>query len=465
MKKRILTSLFISALCGNTFASSNYSLSTNLELPDVNAERTSNLSGDFGITSNQLVDDVGEVPGNYYWGEANIKYEKYTQSDQYWNINFGTRVNDQEEMMISLREGYWQMRFQNSTLSAGRKILNWSHADKIWGLGKVNNRTNFDYFEPGQEGLTGINFQQKFKNGFSYGAFISGLYVPELNPSSHYDESEGKVTCKNPWCKAPNETAPVEGKDIPIFYNVNYPEPVDIAMRASAGLKIGQEFEVINMSDLHAKLSVSGFYLRKPENQIATTVEVKYQTDESRIFVDVTPQVFYHDVKGANIELDIQEWNLKLYGSTISTVPEKRPDNEDPYIEYLGYRPKKLQEDYLSSGLIFNDGDFEAHLGYIARVSDFDRENELLAEYPRWNQAVHLAAQKNLTRNVFVSLDYKYDMLTEDRLTMFNSSYRFGPSMVGSLGVNIIGTNPDEESFWSDFENNDAVYSSVKYTF
>ena len=104
---------------------------------------------------------------------------------------------------------------------------------------------------------------------------------------------------------------------------------------------------------------------------------------------------------------------------------------------------------------------------FLRRIcaSDFDRENELLAEYPRWNQALHVAAQKNLTRKVFVSLDYKYDMLTEDRLTMFNSSYRFGPNVVAAVGVNIIGTNPDEESFWSQYENNDSVYSSFKYTF
>ena len=106
-----------------------------------------------------------------------------------------------------------------------------------------------------------------------------------------------------------------------------------------------------------------------------------------------------------------------------------------------------------------------SHLGYIARVSEFDTENDILVNYPRWNQAVHFSASKDFSRKIFVHLDYKYDMLTEDRLTMFRTSYSFGPSVVASFGVNVIGTNQSEESYWTKFENNDSVYSSLKYSF
>ena len=161
----------------------------------------------------------------------------------------------------------------------------------------------------------------------------------------------------------------------------------------------------------------------------------------------------------------MEEWNTKLYASAISIVPEKIPDSDIPYIEYTSIKPRKLQEDYLSGGAIYDNGSFKTHLGYIARVSEYDRENDVLAGYPRWNQAGHIALDFSLTRKIGVMLDYKYDILTEDRLTMFKTSYRFGPNVVAAMGVNIIGTNPDEESFWSQYENNDSVYSSFKYTF
>jgi len=213
------------------------------------------------------------------------------------------------------------------------------------------------------------------------------------------------------------------------------------------------------------ELTGTAFYIRKPENNVSIAAEVKYETDNQRLFVDATPQFYYHDVKGGNLELEVKEWNVKLYGSAISIVPEKLPDSDIPYIEYTPIKPRKLQEDYLSSGIVYDNGHVKAHAGYIARVSEYDRENDLLAKYPRWNQAGHLALDFNLTRKIGVSLDYKYDMLTEDRLTMFNTSYRFGPNVIASMGVNIIGTNPDEESYWTQFENNDSVYSSLKYTF
>ena len=37
-------------------------------------KKTDGLSGDFTLRSNQLVEDVGEVVGNQYWGDLNLDY-------------------------------------------------------------------------------------------------------------------------------------------------------------------------------------------------------------------------------------------------------------------------------------------------------------------------------------------------------------------------------------------------------
>lgn len=449
-----------------TQAFADYSLSTNLDFVDKKSKRDSSLTGDFSFRTNQLVDDVGEVTGNQHFGDLNLKYQSLNSENVYKGFQFSTRVNDQEQMMYSIQEAVVEWRYSSSRFAMGRTTLDWSYTDQVWGLGKVNNRVNFDYFEPGQEGLVGFFYDKKFNNGFSFSAFGSFIYVPEMNPAMQVND-DGTIDCKNPWCTQMESQVDIDGTGnmTDVYYNVNYPEISDVVLRQSFGLQAAQKFKVINGSDFNANLTASAFYLRKPENNISTTAEAKFQTPEQRIFVNVTPQVFYHDVRGGNLELELEEWNMKLYGSAISIVPDQQPDGDNVFIRYLAIRPKKIQEDYLSSGLVFDNGRVRGHAGYIARVSEYDRENDLLAEFPRWNQAGHLALAFNATRKIGVSLDYKFDMLTEDRLTMVHTSYRFGPNVIAGLGVNIIGTNPDEESFWSRFENNDSVYSSLQYTF
>jgi len=464
MFKNCKSIILASVIVSSTHVLADYSLSTNLDINDKKTKKDSALTGDFGIRANQMIEDVGEVVGNQHFGDLNLKYQSFNSDNVYKGFQFSARVNDQEQMMYSIQEAMVEWRYTDSRLAMGRSTLDWSHADKIWGLGKINNRVNFDYFEPGQEGLVGFFYDKQFKNGFNISAFGSFVYVPEMNPAMQVND-DGTIDCKNPWCTQPNRTAPIEGKDIPIYYNVNYPEISEAVLRQSIGLKLGQRLKVIESKNFNMNLTANAYYIRKPENNVSIAAEIKYETDNNRIFVDATPQFYYHDVKGGNIELEIKEWNTKLYASAISTVPEKSPDGDIPYIEYTPIKPRKLQEDYLSGGVIYDNGSFKSHIGYIARVSEYDRENDILAQYPRWNQAGHIALDFNLTRKIGVSLDYKYDMLTEDRLTMFNTSYRFGPNVIAAVGVNIIGTNPDEESFWSQYENNDSVYSSFKYTF
>lgn len=456
MMKKSTKLLFTSALVfGVTeFAKADYNLSTNFNPGSKLKEQESILTGDFGIRTNELVEDVGEVVGNRYFGDLNLTYKSYNGSSSKV-FDLSSRVNDQQKLMYSLKEAKIEFNRANTSLVLGRTILDWSHVDQNWGLGRLNNRVNFDYFEPGQEGLTGILWEQKFKNGFSYSLFGSVVYVPEMNPSIEINEEEKSLSCKNPWCDVPASSTEFEGKDVPIYYTVNYPEIADVVFRYTAGLKLGYEKNWFSMN---------AFFMRKPENNISIAAEVVAESDLSAINVEATPQFYYHNIAGGNIEIKFSD-ELKAYGSAISINPNNVPDGSQPFIQYTGLKPNKKKEEYLSGGLLYSDGDFKGHVGYIARVSEFDKENDILVDLPRWNQAVHVALSKNLTRKLFVGLDYKFDMLTEDRLTMFNTSYSFGPSVIASLGVNIIGTDPKQESFWSKFENNDSVYSSLKYKF
>jgi len=438
----------------NSFGKAN-KLSTKLKTDNKNENDKKGLRSEFELTSNQLVDDVGEQVGNKYFGDYNLDYDAGGGADLVKKFSLRSRVNNEEQLMFSIPEAYLKYEFGDSKLVFGRQNLDWSTIDQNWGFGKLNNRINFDYFQPGQEGLTGILYGTKLGN-WKVEMFGSFVYVPEMNPGQKYDKESGSVTCQNMWCKPLSETAPVGDNDVPIYYNVNMPEIADVVFRYSIGARLAYQIGMVE---------IEGFAMRKPENTPSITAEIQYQTDDNRIFVDATPQFYYHDVKGGNIKVKPTD-NFTIYGGGLSIVPNSFPDGDEPYIEYTGIKPEKINEDYLGGGAFYANDNYTAGIHYIARVSEYDIESDdLLVDYPRWNQAYHINFSTRLSRKLSMGLDYKYDMITEDRLTMFKASYAWRENITTSLGANVIGTNEDNNSYWSDFSNNDSVYASMKYKF
>jgi hypothetical protein len=467
-KREILLSM---SIISSAFAGANaYAQNINTAFPTnktnsvisttVSTQKTdtnSELTGEVSFTSNQFLEEVGDTVGNKFFGDFNMSYSSVQEGELNKTFSLNSRVNDQEQLMFSIPEANVQYVFGNSKLTFGRKILDWGMLDGNWGMGKLNNRVNFDGFEPKQEGLTGITFDHFNRdNGFKMSLFGSVIYIPEMNPGTKIDKENGTVTCQNPWCKEPAPTADTgNGKQTPIFYNVNYPELTDVIFRYSVGARLGIDRGLV---------ALEGYYTKKPENQLSTTAEVSVSPQGDLITADVTPQFYYHEVSGADLKLRPFK-NITVYGSAYRIRPEKYPDGNEPYIQYTGIKPKKKLEEYVGGGVIFNDGEIKAGVNYIARVSEFNIEDDPLVEYPRWNQAYHVSLSAHLTRKLSVGFDYKYDMLTEDRLTMYRANYEFNPNMLVSLGANIIGSSENTDSYWSDFINNDSVFSSFKYVF
>ncbi|MEX0799510.1 MAG: hypothetical protein WD025_08695 [Bacteriovoracaceae bacterium] len=431
-------------------------LSTDFDSKAFKKDKNSNLSGDFTMRNNQLVEEVGDVVGNQYWGDLNLEYSSGGGHDLIKKFSMSGRVNNEEQLLYSIPEAYLRYKWDESTLTFGRSVLEWGYLDALWGFGKINNRKNFDFYEPGLEGLTGIMYQRE-ASGMSFSLFGSLVYVPEMNPGQNYDEDKGTVTCQNPWCRPQAQTAPIdEDNEVPIFYNIEYPEVTDVVFRYSAGAHLALDL---------GPVEIEAYGVRKPENQVSVMAEVYYENESQMAFVDVTPQIYYHDVLGANMKVKLAD-QITAYGGGMSVTPNTYPDGSDhEIIEYTGLKPKKKKEDYLGAGAFYENERLKGGIHYVARVSPYDLEDDLLVEYPRWNQAYNINISSLLTRKLSVAFDYKYDMLTEDRITMFSGSYNVSSNMMASAGVNMIGTSDDVDSFWSDFSNNDSVYASLKYQF
>ena len=426
---------------------------------------TDTIHGHIGGMTNQINRDVGDVPGNRFNGDFNFSYYSSRADDLEQKFNFSALVNDQNLTMYSLQEAYvaknglfrpWDSSEKiGDRLSFGRQILPWSTVDSTWGLGKFNNRKNFDFFDPGQEGLLGLEYENRSSNGFSWKAFGSGLYVPETNPSLDINKSKKTITSRNPWAIAPASTAVVtDGQPAEtINYIVDYPQLSEVIFRYSVGVNAGWE---------NKNWVADGFVMRKPENQLSTKVNIQIPAGPG-VNAYITPQFYYHDVYGGNLKY--RNADLEMYVSGIAVRPNTYPDGDKAATLATEIKTKKVREDYMSAGISKINDVYGVGFNYIARLSPFDRDRDSLAQDPRWNQAVNTFIMRNFTSQFRLSADFKYDMLTTDRLVMLRAGYKVNQDFLTSLGVNMIGTPASGKSFWSPYTNNDAFFASLRYTY
>ncbi len=422
----------------------------------IHAFAQSNYHGSIGLLSNQFVEGVGDVDGNRRNADVEFNYHKKQPDEIERKFVFSALNNDQNKSMFSLQEAYALKDWNRSKLQVGRQILKWNEVDAIWGFGKLNNRKNFNGFEPGQEGLTGLRFIRKNNNKTNYEVFGSVIYVPEMNPGLNIDKSDGTITSSNPWANPPASSAQIPGQpsETKIFYDVDYPEYDEVVFRYSLGMKIG-------WSDKH--IDANSFVVRKPENQVSATATIDIDPGFTLITAKVKPQFYYHDVYGGNLTYTNKD--LKMYASAIAIRPNEYPDGDSEATGYTDIKTEKKREDYVGGGISKENDIYTLAVNYVARLSPFNREGDVLAQDPRWNQAINLHGKLNwLTKWQFMG-DIKYDMLTTDRLTMWKVGYLATKNFLINVGVNMIGTPNNGRSYWSPYTNNDMAYVGLRYVF
>lgn len=416
------------------------------------------IQGHIGALSNQTSQQVGNVPGNRYNADFEFDYNPNASTTFSRGLerrfHVAALVNDQSLTMYSLQEAYIGGKITSKDhLKFGRQILSWSEVDKVWGFGKLNNRRNFDYFTPGQEGLMGLLLERKSSNGMRYRAFVSGIYVPEMNPSLDIDKDKKTISSRHPWADTPAQTAEVEGRMMKINYDVQYPEISDVIYRYSVGANIGWESK-------HWLLD--NFIMRKPENTTTPDVEVNVDFVQNAINANIDPRFYYHDIYGSTLKY--RNKDLEMYISGIGIRPNQYPD-VDEKVRYTEIKNRKQREDYIGGGISKSNDLYTLAFNYVARLSPFDRNKDELSPDPRWNQALHFVGLRNFGRRYSLSTDIKYDMLTTDRLVMVRGTYKVSKDFLVNLGINMIGTPVDGKSYWSPYTNNDAIYGGLRYVF
>ncbi len=423
--------------------------------------------GSFGLQGNQLGEKTGEETGNRYMGDLDLFYLSEDEEGDKKVFDFASRVNDASLVMFSVKEAYVgkeaSKEFSDEENSIGYKlgrvILDWSKLDEKWGFGKLNNRVNFDFFRPGQEGLTGLLIEFRHKTGLFAKGFASYVYVPELNPSLDIDVNAGTVKSRHPWAKAPPATNESAGKERALYYDVQYPDIQDIVFNYSVGGSVGFE---------NKHFLAEGFYMRKPDNRIGVAADFKVDpVGFDKVDITVEPGIFYQDVFGG--QLKYENRGFEIYASYLYSKPDADFNGDTSFYEATSYKHIRIEEEYGGVGMAraFNDS-YRMELNYVARRSRYEKINDNpLNEEPRWNEAINVNFIARWSPRFSSLLDIKYDIFSLDRLFSFATTYAYSKDVDLVAGFDVIGANDagENETFWSPFRNNDAVYGRMVYRF
>ncbi|MBL7664887.1 MAG: hypothetical protein JNM93_07115 [Bacteriovoracaceae bacterium] len=411
------------------------------------------------MQNNQLDQDAGQSIGNQYNADFNFKYISRRDGQENKVFDFASRVNNESLIMFSVIEGYIARgnAERGSQYKIGRVILPWSPIDSTWGLGKINNRVNFDFFRPGQEGLTGLNYNIRGNNGFVLNTFASYFYIPELNPSLDINVDKGTIDSRHPWATVPATTAQNGTDTYDLLYDVDYPDIGKILFNYSLGLNVGWS---------NRNFELTSFYIRKPDNTIS--IAAKPQIDEdfasNTATVKVEPGIFYNDVVGATARY--KNRGFSFYGSVIASYPDGAYEGDVQFYNLTNYKHVKIKEEYGGIGMSKTSDRLTYGANYLARRSAFEKDaDNILQELPRWNESVNIFAKVSFNKFVTTGFDVKYDLMTFDRLFSFNTAYLWNKHTKISFGFDIIGASDRAETFWSPFRNNDSVYSKLHYVF
>lgn len=410
----------------------------------------SEIKGKVTHQNNQVGGSIGDRKGNRHFTQVDVNYLKDRPEGTSHRVSTSARYTDANEFMFTVPEAHISDVFGSTKFFIGRHILPWSPIDSTWGLGYLNNRRNFTFYDPGQEGLTGVSAKFSHSSGFYASTFGSAIYIPELNPSSTV--KDGKVTSKNIWATIPPTSAMINNVNTPISYYLEQPDLSKIIFRGSVGQQIGFTNDIFDWN---------AFYFVKPENNVRAAGDARLTTN-GQIVANIKAKLYYHELIGTTATAKFN--NHKAYASFFRIDPRNSPVNDPLLVEYVKIETELERRDYGGFGASTEGENYKTGVNWIALLSSPKASQDLLGNKSRFREALNFFLTLNITEKLKNTFDMKLDFIKGDKIFMEDLSYDFGKGWMGSVGFNLIDA-PADNSFWAAFRNNDAVYGSASYSF
>lgn len=429
----------------------------------------------------------------FFRDEASNGLELFTlgfKQKKDWNANWFSNVDAnilispiEKKFYINATEFY--LSNKSKSLSIGRKQQQWSWLDSYWDMGLWQPRFMWEKASPDQIGLLGFFYNKQWSKKIKSLFYVSPLYLPEFSAGSHRED--GRFSSENPWFNPPVGLVEIPGLgERDIFYEVNKPAFIDVALRPSIGFmtRLGEASNWAQVS-----------YAYKPHNKLFTNIDESLILGEDKIVLDgeetdiieprsvdarveVLPELFYHHLLGVESQFTLSsKWSLMTAYQFEAADRELNFNSEITYkglsdgrigaIAFKRFFSSELSSAYVSLGYMKLSGGDEPDKGKLA-----SEEKSLFANHYRFKNAIKAEAffpqvfllNKYFSSNSSVIYDLDFDgIVFSHKMNMsYNESWKF------SLSVDLIGLLDDQDikkSFMSSYRSNDNVSVGVSYVF
>jgi hypothetical protein len=355
--------------------------------------------------------------------------------------------------LYSVPEAYLSRTNGRTSYVLGRKILDWNAREAFWATGELNSMRGFNGLESNQEGIVGAHFKRGGER-FAFHFYASPVSIPQINPS-YTQQKDGKISGTNEWANLPPERVRFRGQEIPVRYDIEYPEVSEIIFHPSAGINLDWKLSSWNFN-------AYGAY--KPENQIRINATGDYVQDAEgeRAEVRARPFIAYHRLYGAGVSKELgRGWSA---GTGLMIVdPVARRDDKFVF-EALRVEPVYTEEHYATAAFTWQGRDLTFSLEALELTKGRVVNTNAFAKKPKWTRAVGTNVRWSPRDRFALSGQWRRDLLSDDVTWRTEAEWQLSRHLTMGLGFELIDA-PNDASFWSAYRANDGLFGSLGYLF
>lgn len=373
-------------------------------------------------------------------------------------------------------EVYYKFTPTDSTrLYLGRKLMPWSHSDRLWKRGLYESRFMDDPLSSRPAGLTGffVTSSKPEKKGWMF--FASPIYIPELGP--RVSVQEGKLVSSNPWFRPPSSVIRLDGNDVEMRYTIDKPDTEEVVLHPSVG-------GIWSWKDEKEVWGLKASYSYKPMNQLLMSVPFVLNLDDDSDAIElqatVKPLVQYHHLSSITVERSIYprwsvwaDWTYER--PEIESVDRKSIsqtwEKAHLYTLTLERQPRSVSSRFATqywlsfSKLIGGDADDRGEFA-TSGESLFERRFQ-------FHEAVQLGLKTNLGRLIKTPVLWKlsatYDEKQKGGLLSAQLDFFSGDNFHWMLSADWIGklenTSEIDNGFTGQYRANDRYSLGASYVF
>jgi hypothetical protein len=397
----------------------------------------------------------GEVDNSFVQFDLNERREK-GRWDVVLNGSLRKYTGDRG-LLYAMPEAYISRYIGRSEFTLGRKVVNWNSNDEFWAMGEINSLKNFNLLETQREGIFGLHLHRRYKK-WDFLFLASMVNIPQVNPT--FKAEGGEINGVNEWSNLPPQFVRFRGEDVPVFYDIIYPEVADIALQETIAFKVDYKGE---------NTGINLYGGRKPEPGIRITATGYYEQEfGGRAVVQAKPFINHHNFWGVGVNYFFEgrqsERGLSLHGAVDGIVPDRGRDTIFDQFETLKIQPVYDRITYATASLKWKRDFFEASVNGLYLIDGDKFDDNVFAKKPRWRQAVGANFSWNYSDRLRLHADYKYDVKMSDIAFIAGTSFDFTKHIRLGLKAQII-KSPNESSFWASYRANDAFLGEMSYRF